>query len=587
MVPVLLLLGLALAARPASAVIEVRQDGFGDATTVANGLLAAAPGEEVRITDGNTYNESGLVISGSRRLTSVPVGATISGSGVILTLAGGAENNRVEGVTVISNSLCIVVNAGDGSTPEIINTFVQGTDTLVTGIQVFNQVSSTLTPATVTLADVTFNILGTGLLHMNFGFGNVPEQAACNYSVSALDFAAIGGTCIRFTRPASGIFSGILADGISGNVITVDEGARFSQLSFNNVNALNFGDTGVYVNEDNVIVTLDSPTFSGGQRGVHLGDLLTPLTGLPTIELLGTGSITGASENGIRLDAACNLTLGAITITSTGTNATDAGLYASDFASGTTVTANGTIFQSNANRAVHAVSGVVSPGGNALWSFTNCRFLDSGTAEILFDGSSSTGNQLLLNRCLLREANARLAGGSSLMVLNSIDATLRNCVLELGDNHGLQHSGSSPLVLEHCTISAPVSSPVAAMSLAGTSLTVRNSVVDAPSGDVVTGISAWTESNNVFRGLISSSLLPLAATSQVADPVFSLPNLGPGTGNFVLLAGSPCPGGGDPAVGLTVDFNGVARPNPAATNPDIGAYETVLVPVELSGLALE
>ena len=72
-----------------------------------------------------------------------------------------------------------------------------------------------------------------------------------------------------------------------------------------------------------------------------------------------------------------------------------------------------------------------------------------------------------------------------------------------------------------------------------------------------------------------------------ASAGFVTPTTGVGTGNFQVLAGSPAPGYGDPAIVLATDIAGNPRPNPVATNPDIGAYESVFAPVSMSGFAIE
>lgn len=57
------------------------------------------------------------------------------------------------------------------------------------------------------------------------------------------------------------------------------------------------------------------------------------------------------------------------------------------------------------------------------------------------------------------------------------------------------------------------------------------------------------------------------------DPLFVDFVLAEGEGDYTLLAASPALEAGDPTVPTTDDFNGDERPNPAGTDPDIGAFE--------------
>jgi hypothetical protein len=574
---------------PAPALIEVRQDGFGDATGISAGLALAAPGEEVRITDGATYNETNLTLGGNRTLTSVPVGATINGSGVILNILGNGETNRVEGLTIISDDRCIRIYAEDSSNPQVVNCNLQGTNTLVYGLYVLNSISSALTPATITLQDVTFNTMGRGIYHTTpIGGSNVSLLAATTYAATALDFSVIGGDAIYFDRPGSGTFAGILVDGLSNNVIRLDVGTRFSNVTFSSVVTSNVLGSMLRVDEDHLTVTLHDAGLSSGQYGIHVASMTLPQTARPTINLTGSSSITGVSENAILLEAPCVLNLGAATLTATGTTfPAGIALYAPDYASGMSVTANGTTFTDNGTSAVHAISGSVTADANSAWVFNDCNFIESGTREIVFDATSSTGNTLALNRCTLQEDKTRVAGGSPLVQLNSLPATLVNCVLDLNSNSGIAQTGTEALQLDHITLVAPGGAAVDGLFIGTSALLLRNSIIDVPSGGALTAPGGGTIVNSCFRGGITSNYLPLPAGSFVANPVFTTPSIGSGTGNFVLAGGSPCNGAGDPAVGVTTDRDGNARPNPIATNPEIGAYETVLVPVELSAFTLD
>jgi hypothetical protein len=574
---------LAYAAPDAAALVEVRQDGFGDATTIAQGLLLAAPGEEVRVTDVGTYLETGLHISGSRRLTSFPVGAEIQGNGVTVTLGAGGESNQIEGFTIVSDTICIVVNADDSSLPRIVNCSIRGVNALVTGVQVFNGVSSTTTPANVELLDVTFNTLGRGLYHTGAGFGDVAAQAACVYLVTALDFSAISGNCLYFDRPASGIFNGALVDGVGSDVIHVTDGSRHSHLEFVEFNAMNFLGSALELRVDQVYMALVQCHFAGGARGVNVPQVAMPsVPGRATIVIHGPGSLVGSMENAIALDNPAIVDLRDMDLGAAGSpQPNGVALYATSDAFEADLSASDCRFLNNGTRAIYA-----EPSADKNWEFLRCEFSGSPQAEILFDSSFQNGNSLTLDRCLVREDPSRLGGGQASLTADNTNVALLNCVFDLNANGAVAHTGVQPLNIVHSTIAAPSAAAVTGIAVNANGLTLRNSIVDVPSGDVVTGPGAWTEANNCLRGLVPVHL-PISPNSIVADPMFTIPSTGSGTGDFTPAPGSPCPGLGDPGVFAGVDFNGVLRPVPIGSNPDAGAYETILLPVELSAFALE
>ena len=121
----------------------------------------------------------------------------------------------------------------------------------------------------------------------------------------------------------------------------------------------------------------------------------------------------------------------------------------------------------------------------------------------------------------------------------------------------------------------------------GGTVVVRNSIIEASGGQAYladNGGAIDDDYNNV-RGPMFG--VTLGANTGTGNPLFTTASTGPGTGDFHLQAGSPGNGTGDPGLGVTVDFSGNARPNPALSDPDKGIYETAAVPVELSAFEID
>src|SRR5690606_15660313 len=137
-----------------------------------------------------------------------------------------------------------------------------------------------------------------------------------------------------------------------------------------------------------------------------------------------------------------------------------------------TVNAIGVTFDGSGTRAVFAVSGNVTANAGSEWLFRNCQFIDSRTNDIFFDATSSTGNVLTLQECLIQEDKSRTAGGAPAVVINNVPTTLRNCVLDLNSNSGIAESGGNTLDVVHCTIVAPGGGAVDALNLLTSLFTV-------------------------------------------------------------------------------------------------------------------
>ena len=93
--------------------------------------------------------------------------------------------------------------------------------------------------------------------------------------------------------------------------------------------------------------------------------------------------------------------------------------------------------------------------------------------------------------------------------------------------------------------------------------------------DVTSNIFAWNSTNppmtcNTTHSLFDSHVQQAGEGNQSADVSTFFADMA--HGDFHLAAGSPAKGAGEPGL-VTEDLDGNPRPQPAGSNPDVGAYE--------------
>jgi hypothetical protein len=211
-------------------------------------------------------------------------------------------------------------------------------------------------------------------------------------------------------------------------------------------------------------------------------------------------------------------------------------------------------------------------------------------ADACFLNSNAGTMNAAVDRCTFRDGTNN--GAANLWVRISGTGFVRNCVVDEG-NAGIQLEGGV-IKVYHCTVVSRDGQGVNAIR--GEWPTNVHEVANC----ILDGFQVGFQGNNGVN-LSNHHNLVRGTTSNYGGTItqgasnitgygsagFVTPTSGVGTGNFNLVAGSPAPGYGDPLVALAADRDNSSRPNPVATNPDIGAYESVLAPVSMSAFSIE
>lgn len=215
-----------------------------------------------------------------------------------------------------------------------------------------------------------------------------------------------------------------------------------------------------------------------------------------------------------------------------------------------------------------------------LYMFTNTDPAETTTTSInidrvLFDLSGDARAAMIIGGV---EAAANPA--------SSYDITVTNCVFDLREAAANAETSAaialpeasrrSNLVLRHSTILTGdgVHSALRLRGSADSSWSIQNSIVDGlgtalkneGAGSMASGVNLFN-TDNATDGSPGTTL----SGSEIIgiDPLFTDPL----SGDFTLGVGSPAAGVGAD-LGVAVDFNGDPRPQPAGSNPDLGAFES-------------
>jgi hypothetical protein len=234
--------------------------------------------------------------------------------------------------------------------------------------------------------------------------------------------------------------------------------------------------------------------------------------------------------------------------------------------------------------------------------FEDCVFNGTSTELMEFFYTNAGGPQSwTMRRCRINAYNST----SKIMWMDLPTSVLFENVLIAGGKHQTLlrfWGGPSSVTFRQCTFindgasTAEGSGGVAGSSIidgwdSGRTFSVRNCLFQSPTNYTAALVgdsgSSANRTYNIDYSIIdhatpSGAKVTLTAGSSYSNRTILFTDAG--NRDYTLAAGSPGLGEGLD-LGIATDVLGNTRPNPPATPPDMGAFETVIVPVELSTFA--
>jgi parallel beta-helix repeat protein len=233
-------------------------------------------------------------------------------------------------------------------------------------------------------------------------------------------------------------------------------------------------------------------------------------------------------------------------------------------------------------------------GSGITFEITNSTFAGNTGGEALMVNSDPGPISGTIDRSIFRDGTNNNSGLRTLYLRQSGTVVMNNSIVDEGYAGVRLEGGTSKLY--HCTFasrSGVCEEGVQAIWSPTSNHEFKNGIIDG----FKNGLKGYNgtnviNSNNCIRTTVANFAGDVTAGTNSLlgiNPVFVTATSGVGTGNFHLQSSSPCVGtrANAPDLGLTSDLAGSARPSPAATPPDLGAYESTEVPVSVSAFAVE
>ncbi len=568
---------------PVFALQTVAQGGGADHTTIASGLAAATPGEEVRVIDKGTYNEN--LDLNNVMLTSVPAGAIITGAssrnGMVLglTMVGSADVT-LQGFTLIpSAAVGRAIHCHGQGARNIKDVTIIGTNGIELGVYLYSPLTLNLTNTVI--HDVTYDTLTVDSPEANGATINV---ASCEfYNFGRFGFYGANQLVLNMTDT-------VIHNGSGGHGINIDAGGSGAPGPNTKINLTRceIHHPGIHCFvlgagiQEGLEATLMDCDIHDAINGIGIAQLNDS-----TISLKNT-VIHNNYYDGVAMDAATAEDLGFNLIVDHST-IKDNGRHGIGSFRTSHISISDSVISGNGQPALGGPTGFglvygTNYAAGGIVTFERSQFVNNLYG---FNVSDVVRTSAPVSTLLSQSRFTDGSGGLTLLASVGDAAEGSRIVNNLFDGGavGLTLNESVMNVFHNTIVNAP-----RGMNLAqggGYSVSVENNVIDqaadyglATSGG--TGFNNLTLDYNLVNGATAAFdpvLSPLAGTHNITGTVagFTLPSSTIGAGEYTLTSVSPALNSGA-NLGITVDLSGNLRPQGSA--PDMGAYEGVATRIE-------
>lgn len=493
----------------------------GSYATLQAAIDASASGDEVHVTAANTYEGAATITSKNLSIIGDVAGVVIHGT---ITSEGSS--------VVTLNNIKIYDSAFDGV------------------------VQNSTGALTITNCVIDYNP-GRGILHLSGGDITMTGSTISGSSFWGYDRA--GGTGGKFTASGNCVF-------IENQAGLMVESGTNPTIELSNCEIKNNTSVGIYVTGAATVGTTINVSNSTLLNNRQDQVLLMAKVNLSMTNVNFTHTVKPTFMAGIRMDGTAPAA-DTSTVQLTGCTFTCPYSYVCMWMGHA---ANLTVNQCSFTGYSSTINVVDNATALATIALSDSQFSGNTSVPLSINGIDDYPTHVLTaDRC-------RFTGGAApfnLINALSTQATLTNCVFDGGDTQVWSQGTQAWLKARNCTlVGDAVTSSGLHFGNSSAEHLVANCIIDKTrlGLDGAEGVTVVNH-HNMIRANEQNfvTITAGASTQENVDPQFVTASTGHGTGDFHLKATSPAKNAGDATLGVTVDYDKLAR----GAKVDIGAYE--------------